>query len=163
MHINKLNGKVYIGITRRKKVKDRWQNGNGYKAQVQFYNAIKKYGWDGFYHKVLYRGLSKEEASEKEKELIAKYDSTNPLYGYNYDKGGLEINQDKLNRMHRAKYKRNEQVKLESKFDRGLFIVFDNAKAAAERTGLSEDYILDCCDRKIINKYYDFEYCRKIV
>lgn len=163
MHINKLNEKVYIGVTKRKRVKDRWQNGNGYRSQIQFYNAIRKYGWNGFYHKVLYYGLTKEEAAEKEKELIAKYDSTNPLYGYNIDKGGFEIRPERLNKMYRAKYKHNEKISLHSKFNDELLVIFENAKDAAEKTGLTEEYILNCCDRKIINKYYDFEYCRKIV
>ena len=42
MHKNKINGKVYIGITKQKP-KYRWHNGEGYNHQV-FKRAIDKYG-----------------------------------------------------------------------------------------------------------------------
>ena len=81
------NGKKYVGITSRC-VDKRWQNGNGYKSQI-FYRAIKKYGWDNIEHIVLFENLTKDEAEEKEKELINKYNSNNPKFGYNRNEGGL--------------------------------------------------------------------------
>lgn len=81
------NGKVYIGITCRKP-KKRWDNGNGYKNNPHFYNAITKYGWGNFTHDILFADLSKEEAEAKEIELISKYDSTNRTKGYNHELGG---------------------------------------------------------------------------
>ena len=50
-HINKLNGKVYVGQTSLG-VNDRWKNGKGYKNGI-FRNAIKKYGWDNFERKYI--------------------------------------------------------------------------------------------------------------
>lgn len=47
-HTNKLNGKVYIGITGQITVEERWKNGLGYNRynrngqNSHFYNAIKK-------------------------------------------------------------------------------------------------------------------------
>ena len=79
--------KRYIGITSNKPEK-RWQNGLGYKNQDYFYNAIKKYGWDNFKHEILYVGLTKEEAEQKEIELITHYKSDIRNYGYNIDHGG---------------------------------------------------------------------------
>lgn len=86
MHTNKINDKKYIGITRRN-VNDRWMNGRGYQNQM-FGRAIKKYGWDNFKHEVLYENLTKEEAEQKEIELIARYKSDNGDYGYNVEHGG---------------------------------------------------------------------------
>lgn len=86
MHTNKINGKKYIGITQQS-VEQRWRNGRGYKTQV-FYNAIKKYGWNNFSHDVLFDGLTKEEAEQKEIELIAFYKSDNKNFGYNVSHGG---------------------------------------------------------------------------
>jgi len=83
------SGKVYIGITCRRPEK-RWQNGRGYlySHNDHFYHAIKKYGWNNFKHEILLTGLTKEQACKEEIRLIAMYDATNPLYGYNQDAGG---------------------------------------------------------------------------
>ena len=78
--------KVYIGQTSTNP-NDRWQNGKGYKKQV-FYNAIIKYGWDNIKHKILFDSLTKEEALEKEIELISYYKSNDKRYGYNISPGG---------------------------------------------------------------------------
>jgi len=92
-HINKLNQKMYIGQTQQT-IEMRWQNGNGYNPynnnkNNHFWNAIKKYGWDGFSHIVLIENLSAEQACVAEGELIGKYNSADPNYGYNLRSGGL--------------------------------------------------------------------------
>ena len=87
MHTSPSN-KRYIGITSQSPER-RWQkNGAGYKNHVYFWNAIKKYGWDNFKHEILFKGLTKEEAEQKEIELIAYYNSNNEDYGYNLSSGG---------------------------------------------------------------------------
>ena len=87
MHRNKTNNKVYVGITLQP-VNERWRNGTNYYGNEYFSRAIKKYGWDGFEHIILFDNLTKEEAENKEIELINKYNSTNRNYGYNIEKGG---------------------------------------------------------------------------
>lgn len=88
MHKNKINGKVYIGITGNIP-EQRWRNGEGYNYNTHFYNAIQKYGWDeGFDHIILFKNMTKEEAEQKEIDLIKYYDSTNENKGYNMQKGG---------------------------------------------------------------------------
>lgn len=86
IHTNKTNGKVYIGMTTRP-VEKRWQNGKGYHS-MRFGRAIKKYGWDGFDHIVVASDLLRQDAFKLEKELIDKYDATNPANGYNEALGG---------------------------------------------------------------------------
>ena len=81
------SGKVYIGITRQL-VNRRWCKGDGYKSNDYFYRAILKYGWENFKHEILFTGLTKEEAEQKEIELIKRYKSTDSNYGYNLRKGG---------------------------------------------------------------------------
>lgn len=83
------NGKVYIGITGRD-VEERWRCGEGYKGCF-VYNAIKKYGWNNIKHVILFDGISKEEAENKEIELIELYDATNREKGYNIENGGNSI------------------------------------------------------------------------
>lgn len=48
-HVNKLNGKTYIGQTCQSPER-RWRNGDGYKHNLYFRRAIDKYGWDNFIH-----------------------------------------------------------------------------------------------------------------
>lgn len=81
MHKNKINNKVYIGITFRKP-EDRWQKGWGYHKQLKFFNAILKYGWDNFEHIILEEQIeNEEEALKKETYYIKKYNSIQN--GYN--------------------------------------------------------------------------------
>ena len=89
MHKNKINNKVYIGVTKQKPEK-RFDNGYGYKySNKEFWEDINKYGWNSFEHIVLHSNLSREEVSKKEEELVKKYDSTNPIKGYNKIDGGF--------------------------------------------------------------------------
>ena len=87
-HKNKLNNKIYIGITSQKP-EERWGvNGKNYKSSPHFYAAIQKYGWDNFEHNILYTNLTKEEACKKEQELILYFNSMDRQYGYNSTSGG---------------------------------------------------------------------------
>lgn len=86
-HTNKLNGKIYIGQTCQK-TRIRWGYGGGYRKNLHFYAAIKKYGWNNFEHEVIQSGLSKQEADFLEIELIAEYKTTDSRFGYNIAIGG---------------------------------------------------------------------------
>lgn len=87
-HINKANGKMYIGITHHSDPRLRWGRGSSYKQCSRFYPAIKKYGWDGFEHRILDDGLTKEEASELERQYIQFFETDKPDKGYNIQEGG---------------------------------------------------------------------------
>jgi group I intron endonuclease len=104
------SGKRYIGVTCRKPEK-RWNYGRGYTENTYFTRAIEKYGWNSFEHIILYEGLTRQEASRREKELIAKYDTTNRSNGYNLESGGLygdkslsDETKRKIGDAHRGKY-----------------------------------------------------------
>ena len=89
-HTNKINGKVYIGITSAATLNQGWDNGNGYVLNKTFFSDIQKYGWiEGFYHVVLEDNLTKKEAENLEKQLIRKYNSQNENFGYNLASGGI--------------------------------------------------------------------------
>lgn len=88
-HTNKINNKVYIGLTSYDNPEKRWGvNGEKYKTCTYFYHAILKYGWNNFSHEVLETNLSQEEACEKEKYYINLYNSNHEEYGYNLTSGG---------------------------------------------------------------------------
>ena len=85
-HKNKINNKRYIGITCQEP-KKRWRKGKGYKNSI-FRKAIDKYGWENFEHTILFENLTKDEAEQKEIELIKIYKTMNKKYGYNMCIGG---------------------------------------------------------------------------
>lgn len=85
VHTNKTNGKRYVGITSQKP-EARWEN--GYQYNQHFSRAIEKYGWDGFRHEVLISDLTKDQACEWEKALIAQFCTQDRDKGYNIQSGG---------------------------------------------------------------------------
>lgn len=88
-HINKINGKRYIGLTRQTP-ELRWGlNGINYRDKCpHFWNAIEKYGWDNFDHIVIKTGLTKDEACALEIQLINQYQTQDKEFGYNILSGG---------------------------------------------------------------------------
>ena len=87
VHTNKINGKMYVGITGRDPEK-RWNGGAGYKGSSHFACAIKKYGWDNFAHAIFADKLTEQEAMHMEELLISRFNLQNPDYGYNTKSGG---------------------------------------------------------------------------
>ena len=79
--------KVYIGITC-ETLAQRCKRGKGYRNNQAFWKAIQKYGWDNIRHEILFTDLIKEEAEQKEIELIAEYKSNQKQHGYNIASGG---------------------------------------------------------------------------
>ena len=87
-HVNKINGKRYIGITGRNP-QERWgRGGKNYRTTPRFFSAIEKYGWDNFEHNIVKDNLTREEACKMEKDLIKKYRTQEKLFGYNILEGG---------------------------------------------------------------------------
>ena len=95
-HINKINGKRYIGQTNRNLQKRFGHDGKSYIHSTLFYNAIKKYGWDNFEHIILEKDLTQEEANEREQYWITYYHTwiEDPqCWGYNLESGGSKNKQ----------------------------------------------------------------------
>lgn len=117
-HTNKINGKKYIGITGTKPER-RWMKGEGYKQNRHFYFAIQKYGWDNFEHDIFFEGLTKEEACQKEIELIELFRTTDERFGYNISTGGQSgaagVKRDKALIEKIASYHRGKKTSEETK------------------------------------------------
>lgn len=88
VHVNKANGKLYVGITSKDNPNHRWNSGRGYSESSYFYSAILKYGWDGFYHFIIFDGLTEEMAKKAECKLIALWKTKDKQFGYNMTDGG---------------------------------------------------------------------------
>lgn len=87
-------GWKYVGITSEIYLETRWRNGNGYRHNPHFYNAIKKYGWHNFDHDIIDDGLTKEEANTLEEHYIKKYREQGICY--NITSGGEGHNGESL-------------------------------------------------------------------
>lgn len=154
MHKNKTNGKVYIGITMKERPELRWgKNGSGYKPYYgrinYFWNAIQKYGWDGFEHIILFSNLSKKDAEQKEIDLIKKYNSTSPDKGYNVQHGGNSIG---CHNEATKKYISDIQKKKVYQYDRfsGQFIqMFESTLDAEEKLKIPNPDISVVCLKKV--------------
>lgn len=115
IHTNKNNDKKYVGITCQS-LNRRYGNGKGYKECPRFWNAIQKHGWDSIKTEVLFSGLTKEEAEEKEIYLIEKLNTTNDNYGYNIQNGGnttgthSPLTRSKIGNAHKGRKKSKDHV-----------------------------------------------------
>ena len=88
MHVNSINGKRYIGITKQKP-EYRWRSdGSGYFRSPHFWDAIQKYGWNNFKRIILLENADRNFACEMEQELIDLYRTRDRRYGYNMTAGG---------------------------------------------------------------------------
>lgn len=85
-HTNVVNGKQYIGITKRSPTKRWGLNGSRYFNQAVG-NAIQKYGWENFSHEILATGLTESEAKKEERRLVKELGTLAPN-GYNLTTGG---------------------------------------------------------------------------
>lgn len=142
MHKNKINGKVYIGITKQIP-KKRWNNGKGYNEQY-FKKAIEKYGFDNFEHLILHENLTQKEAEQKEIELIAYYKSNQRKFGYNIDNGGKTIGTHsektklKISNAHKGKKRSEELTKKLIEINKGNKYRFGSHQTKEAKKKISE-------------------------
>lgn len=87
-HINKINGKRYIGQTGTSPEKRWGKNGEGYMGNAHFWSSIQKYGWNNFDHIIIQDNLTKEEADLLEDLNIRTFNTIDRNYGYNFRYGG---------------------------------------------------------------------------
>ena len=146
-HVNKINGKIYVGIT--SNIKDRWsRNGKRYSSCAYFFKAIQKYGWNGFEHIVLESNLTEAEALKRESYWIQFYHSNDKNYGYNLTSGGeyFEFSEETKEKMSqsRQKYLEKENIKKS-----GLCLetgeTFKSCSDVEKETGILKSQIYACC------------------
>ena len=105
------NNKYYIGVA--KEPKQRWSNGEGYRANKEFYSDIKKYKWENIKHLILLETETIENAKSLELVFISLYEATK--YGYN-KRDYISLNKKTLNDILTSKLNdKNEKVNLHNK------------------------------------------------
>ena len=144
------NGKVYIGITTQNPEK-RWNKGNGYRYNKSFFSDIIKYGWYNIKHEILFENLSRTKAEKIEKELIEKYNSYHPYFGYNSDTGGLGCHVSGHSRPDYVKDKIRKSMSKKAKsvvqYDRygNKICEYESMREAERQTGVRAGNISRCC------------------
>lgn len=111
IHKNKINGKVYVGITHYTNPEKRWRGGKGYSINPHFTSSINKYGWDNFEHIIIFKNIPKEVACKEEQLLIKRFKNRNLCY--NISDGGespsiTESIKDKISKALKGKPKSEE-------------------------------------------------------
>jgi group I intron endonuclease len=81
---NRVNGKIYVGLTTRS-IEKRWKEhvSNYRKLNFALYRAFRKYGVENFSIEELENVDTLEELVKRETEWITQLDTMNPLKGYN--------------------------------------------------------------------------------
>ena len=172
-HTNKINQKKYIGVTKQNPTR-RWREGNGYKSQNKFYNAIEKYGWAGFTHEILFSNLSEIDAYTIEAKLIKDWNTI--ANGYNVEVGGnshshskIAIEKSRLARLGKKlspqSCKNIKKSKIETVGNKVFCVelntVFPSMGEAMRITGIDKSSISRCCKGKqIVAGGYHWYYCQ---
>ena len=91
---NKINGKKYIGQTRRsleERIKAHLKHAKSGGNLHYFQKAINKYGIENFEWNIICEAKNLNEANELEIYYIAKFETNDPLKGYNETIGGSGV------------------------------------------------------------------------
>lgn len=123
---NKINGKVYIGVTKKESVSERYKGSIINTHNEHLRRSIEKYGVENF--EIINQfdiAYSEEELNKLESYYINYYDSMNPKKGYNKTSGGdskyifSEESKKKMSKAHSGKKLTEEHKKKLSESRRG--------------------------------------------
>ena len=148
-HINKLNGKRYVGLTKQNPPEKRWKNGRGYKHSTHFSSAINKYGWDAFEHNIIGSNLSEKFAKDLEVYLIAEWNTRDREYGYNTTSGGehnygrvvSEEERKRIGDAHRGKKQSEETKQKISRAEKGKKFSEEHRRRISEALSGEKSYM----------------------
>lgn len=142
-----------------------------YKGCPEMEKAILELGWSAFRFEKVIGGLSRDEASKLEQNLIAKYDSTNPDSGFNVAYGGIRFKHNSASKQRisqsstprdasfcKRKYLEQEPYKrsvTQLTKDGKVVHTFASIREAAKMTGTDPSNIRKCANGylKTTNQY----------
>ncbi len=127
------NKKCYVGLS--KNPKQRWNNGEGYKANKEFYKDIKTFGWNNIEHEIVAKTNYGWIARGIEKDLILKFKKQGNAYNIINEKKPGYISKRKIPLKKVAQYDKNGN----------LIKVYKSASEAGKCLMKSSNNIQDCC------------------
>lgn len=130
---------TYVGLSQ--KPKQRWNNGEGYKDNKEFYKAINKFGWDNIKHEIVAETNYRWIAQKIERTLITHF--KNKKRSFNENNIETSVLKNKSNR--KIPTKRVAQYNKETG---ELIKEFNSIREARDYTGVPEQGIKDTCLNK---------------
>lgn len=143
---NKINGKVYIGLTKNYKDRMKTHCRSMNKKQTKhlpLYKSMAKHGIINFEFSIIENGLSEEDVGEREIFYIKKYNSQNKDFGYNVLPGGFNYLCEKIKKQQNTIYSKNSsgrefkgvsQLRPTSTFNVAIIIYGSRLNDAGHRT-----------------------------
>ena len=149
--------KHYVGITKNKTYKRWGKNGANYEKCTYFWRAIQKYGWDNILHKVVFKNLTKTEASDLERRVIKILRSNDSRYGYNLSDGGTvgyTFSDETINKIKESWTPEKRKIWAEKLSKKIICInnrqIFNNVGEASDYAGVCIYAIYHCCSGRLI-------------
>ncbi len=136
---------TYVGLSQQPK--QRWNNGEGYKDNKRFYEAIKKFGWGNIKHEIVAETNYRWIARKIERTIIT-----------HFQKKEISFNENNIETvLLEKKGVRKVPLKKVAQYDKdgNLIRVYDSANQVGKDLKVSSIYIQDCCrgTRKTAYKY----------
>lgn len=130
---------TYIGMSQTPK--QRWNNGEGYKDNKRFYQAIEKFGWNNIKHEIVAETKCKWIAQKIERTIITHFKKKKRCFNEtNIESKLLESKSDR-----KTPLKRVGQY---NKITGELIREFDSIREARDYTGVPDQGIRANCIKK---------------
>jgi predicted GIY-YIG superfamily endonuclease len=133
------NYMTYVGVSRNPK--QRWNNGEGYKDNERFYQAIKKYGWDNIKHEIVATTYYRKFSQQIERTIITDFKKKKLSYNENNIEKILLDN----------KSVRKVPLKKVAQYDKegNLIRIYESASEVWRELRISPSAIQSCCRGRI--------------
>lgn len=133
---------TYVGVSQNPK--QRWNNGEGYKDNKKFYQAIKKYGWNNIRHEIVAETYYRRISQKIERTIITEFKKKNKSYN--------ETNIERI--LLEKKSKRIIPLKKVAQYNNegNLIKIYESAREAGKNLSISAESIQSCC-RGTLSKY----------
>lgn len=130
---------TYVGLSQHPK--QRWNNGEGYKENKEFYKAIKRFGWENIKHEIVAETYYRWIAQKIERTLITHFKKKKRSFNENnIESILLENNVSK---------RKTKKVGQYDKITGKLIKEFDSTKEARDYTGIPEQGIRATCLNRV--------------
>ncbi len=130
---------TYVGLSQNPK--QRWNNGEGYKENKDFYQAIQRFGWENIKHEIVAETYYKWVAQKIERTLITHFKKKKR----NFNENNIE---SKLLDSNKSK-RHTKRVGQYNKATGELVKEFESIREAKDYTGVPEQGIRETCINKI--------------